>query len=192
MGSGRNGTFDLKPDWQQWATLTVWDTSEDAEHFSKKSFIASWWKYLCYERLNICCVPIASHGQWDGNDPFKMQDYDKSHSGSVAVLTRASIRFSKLKRFWSNVQPVEKIMRQADGYITSFGVGEAPFFRQATLSIWKSMDTMKSFAYHSKEHAEVIKKTRKEDWYSEELFARFKIISCSGRLYGKNPLDAMN
>lgn len=192
MGSGRNGTFDLQPDWQQWATLTVWDTPEESKRFSQKSFIASWWNFLCYERLNITCVPLASHGQWDGNDPFKMEAYDKNHSGPVAVLTRASIRFSKLKQFWSNVQPVEKIMRQANGYITSFGIGEAPFFRQATLSIWNSMENMKSFAYHSKEHAEVIKKTRQEDWYSEELFARFKIISCSGKLYGKNPPDLMN
>jgi hypothetical protein len=35
----------------------------------------------------------------------------------------------------------------------------------------------------------VIKKTRKEDWYSEELFARFKIISGSGTLNGVDPLS---
>jgi hypothetical protein len=51
---------------------------------------------------------------------------------------------------------------------------------------------MKAFAYGSKEHADVIRKTRKEDWYSEELFARFKIISSSGKLNGIDPLSKIN
>lgn len=189
MGSGKNGTFSLQPDWQQWGTITVWNTMQESERFHKESFLSAWWKLFCFEKLNILCTPLASHGQWDGNDPFKTDSYDKNHTGQVAVLTRASIRFSKLKQFWSNVDPVSKIMSQASGYITSFGIGEAPFFRQATFSVWDSMDSMKAFAYQSREHAEVIKKTRQEDWYSEELFARFKIVSCSGTLNGRNPLE---
>ena len=111
--------------------------------------------------------------------------------GAVAVLTRATIRFSKLKRFWTHVDPVAQIMTKAKGYLTSVGIGEAPFFRQATISIWDNMENMKAFAYGSKEHAEVIKKTKKEDWYSEELFARFKIISGSGTLNGVDPLSVL-
>lgn len=189
MGSGKNGTFSLQPDWQQWATMTVWNTQKESDCFHKESFLSVWWKLFCFEKLNIQCIPLASHGQWDGIDPFKTDFYDKNHTGPVAVLTRASIRLNKLKQFWSNVDPVSKIMSQANGYITSFGIGEAPFFKQATFSVWDSMDSMKVFAYQSREHAEVIKKTRQEDWYSEELFARFKIVSCSGSLNGKNPLE---
>ena len=79
-------------------------------------------------------------------------------------------------------------MEKAPGYITSVGVGEAPFFRQATFSIWESMDTMKAFAYGSKEHGEVIKKTRQQNWYTEELFARFRILCSEGTLNGNNPI----
>jgi hypothetical protein len=50
------------------------------------------------------------------------------------------------------------------------------------------MEKMKAFAYGSKEHADVIRKTRKEDWYSEELFARFKVISSIGKPNGVDPL----
>jgi hypothetical protein len=32
-----------------------------------------------------------------------------------------------------------------------------------------------NFAYNSKKHADIIKKTRKEKWYKEELFSRFII-----------------
>ena len=165
MGCGRNGTFDLQPDWQQWSLMAVWDSEDDFHDFN--------------------------NGKWDGKDPFKMIDYDKDHTGPVAVLTRATIRFSKLKRFWTHVDPVAQIMTKAKGYLTSVGIGEAPFFRQATISVWDNMENMKAFAYGSKEHAEVIKKTRKEDWYSEELFARFKIISGSGTLNGVDPLSVL-
>jgi heme-degrading monooxygenase HmoA len=79
-------------------------------------------------------------------------------------------------------------MSRAPGFITSFGIGEAPFFRQATFSVWASAADIKNFAYRSPEHAEVIKKTREENWYSEELFARFKIVSSEGALNGLNPL----
>ncbi|WP_291402277.1 DUF3291 domain-containing protein [Daejeonella sp.] len=189
MGCGKNGTFDLQPDWQQWSLMAVWDSEDDFKKFKSDSFIAWWWKSFTFEEWTILSEPLASHGEWDGSDPFKMDEYDKDHKGQVAVLTRATIRFSKLKRFWTHVDPVAQIMTKADGYLHSVGIGEAPFIRQATLSIWESMEKMKAFAYGSKEHADVIRKTRKEDWYSEELFARFKIISSSGKLNGIDPLN---
>lgn len=72
--------------------------------------------------------------------------------------------------------------------IVSLTIGEAPFFRQATFSIWDNLESMKEFAYNSAEHLDVIRKTRQEDWYSEELFARFALISASGNLNGKDPM----
>ncbi|WP_245803460.1 DUF3291 domain-containing protein [Daejeonella lutea] len=188
MGSGRNGTFDLNPDWQQWALLAVW---EDKQDFENSSFIQSWWKTFTYEKWTIFMEPLNSHGKWDGKEPFSFTENAKPADGPVGVLTRATIRFNKLKSFWKNVDPVAKIMEKAPGYITSVGVGEAPFFRQATFSIWESMDTMKAFAYGSIEHGEVIKKTRQQNWYSEELFARFRILCSEGTLNGNNPMDGI-
>lgn len=190
MGCGRNGTFDLNPDWQQWALLAVWDSKED---FENSSFIQSWWNTLAYEKWTIFAVPIGSHGKWDNKQPFgKPAPDNNTLNGPIGVLTRATIRISKLKGFWSNVQPVARLMDSSPGYITSVGIGEAPFFRQATFSIWENTDSMKAFAYGSKEHSEVIRKTRQENWYSEEMFARFRIISSTGSLNGKNPLLSEN
>lgn len=189
LGCGKNGTFDLQPDWQQWALMAVWEDENDFNAFKRSSFISWWWRKFASDEWTLLCVPLASHGQWDGSDPFKMNKYYDYENEAVVVLTRATIRLSKLKRFWTHVDPVAQIMAKADGYLHSVGIGEAPFFRQATLSVWENMEKMKAFAYGSKEHADVIKKTRKEDWYSEELFARFKVISSSGKLSGRNPLD---
>ncbi len=65
-------------------------------------------------------------------------------------------------------------MASAPGFQTSFGIGEVPWIKQATFSIWSSKADMKAFAYQMHEHATVIAKTRKEKWYSEDLFMRFK------------------
>lgn len=188
MGCGKNGTFDLQPDWQQWALLVTWEKEDDFDKFYKNSFIGWWWRLFTEEQWTVLCVPIASHGKWNGKEPFKVGLDLKYQSGPVAVLTRATIRFKKLRRFWSNVKSVADIMSKSSGYITSVGIGEAPFFLQATFSIWESMEDLKNFAYKSPEHAKVIKQTRDENWYSEELFARFIPIKSYGLLNGKNPL----
>lgn len=187
LGSGRNGTFDLHPDWQQWGLLAVWNDRETFDKFDKRGFLAKWWDKLAIERWTVLLEPLQSHGKWDGKTPFDNLNVTE-YTGIIAVLTRATIRFNRLKAFWGNVDSIANIMASAPGYITSFGVGEAPVYRQATFSIWRSVADVKAFAYASKEHAEVIKKTRDENWYSEELFARFKPIASFGTINGKNPL----
>ena len=82
-------------------------------------------------------------------------------------------------------------MSTAKGLITSIGIGEMPYIKQATFSIWQSKDDMKNFAYQMKEHAEVIRKTRKENWYSEDMFVRFKPLKITGTIRGVSPLEGI-
>ncbi|MDB5156901.1 MAG: hypothetical protein JWR50_1608 [Mucilaginibacter sp.] len=187
MGSGKNGTFDTKPDWQQWGLLAVWDDHASFEQFHHQSFIAFWWNFFFVEKWTILLSPLQSHGKWDGKEPFGNVQTD-IYDGPVAVLTRATIRLNKLKHFWGNVDGIADLMSTAKGFIASFGIGEAPLYRQATFSMWESLEDIKAFAYRSKEHSEVIKKTRAENWYKEELFARFKPIATFGTIKGKDPL----
>ncbi len=123
---------------------------------------------------------------WQGSfgDLPKSSEYE----GQIAILTRATIRLSKLKQFWKNVDGVATKMAKADGLVTSYGIGEMPLIKQATFSIWQSKDAMRSFAYQTNEHQEVIQRTRRNDWYSEDMFVRFKITGCVGSLNGINPL----
>ncbi|MGB4776251.1 MAG: DUF3291 domain-containing protein [Daejeonella sp.] len=191
LGCGKNGTFDLKPDWQQWGLMAVWDKQDEFNEFYNSSFISKWWKLFSYEKYTILCEPLASHGQWSGKEPFGKPEGNKNYTGIVAVLTRATIRLNKLKPFWTNVAPVANAMNTAPGYITSVGIGEAPYFLQATFSVWHNIESVKAFAYYSAEHSEVIRKTREGNWYSEELFARFRPIATIGTLNGKNPLEGI-
>ncbi|WP_426667544.1 DUF3291 domain-containing protein [Mucilaginibacter sp. McL0603] len=190
LGSGKSGTFDLYPDWQQWGLLAVWKSRDDFDKFYDRSFIAKWWNVFCIEKWTILLEPLQSHGKWDGKEPFGNPNIE-NYNGPIAILTRATVRFNRLKNFWANVDRVSELMKKAPGYLFSLGIGERPFYKQATFSVWNNLDDVKGFAYRSKEHAEVIKKTRAENWYSEELFARFKPIATFGTLNNIDPLKGL-
>ena len=132
--------------------------------------------------------PIEGHGLWDKKQPFGDLPKHADFEGPIGVLTRATIRLSKLRAFWGNVAGVANRMNNCKGLHTSFGIGELPFIKQATFSVWESKEAMKDFAYRMKEHNEVIQKTRKENWYSEELFVRFKLLLTVGTVHGHDPL----
>jgi hypothetical protein len=48
---------------------------------------------------------------------------------------------------------------------------------------------MQQFAYGRREHSEVIKTTRRDKWYSEDMFVRFSILSTRGSLRGIDPIQ---
>lgn len=194
MGTGKNGTFDKVPDFNQWAILCVF---KDESNFKNTEinpqnlyggFIKSWLRFFSMETFTLQLEPIAGHGMWDGKNVFGSLDSNTTYNGPIATLTRATIRLTKMKHFWKHVAPIANKMTSAKGYVFSVGIGEVPWIKQATFSVWESVEDMKNFAYSMKEHREVVKKTRQEKWYSEDMFVRFKVISTSGKLKGIDPL----
>lgn len=194
LGCGKNGTFDIHPDWLQWGILTVNDewamVNERKGNYtlSYGSFINAWWKFFRCETFTIILEPMEGHGTWDGKEVFGKLPKQSDYEGLIAILTRATIRLNRLKPFWKHVDAVATQMSNADGFITSVGIGEVPWIKQATFSVWKSKTHMKNFAYKMKDHAEVVRKTRAEKWYSEDMFVRFKILYSNGTLNGIDPL----
>jgi hypothetical protein len=198
MGCGKNGTFDKLPDFYQWGIFTVHRsgfTVEPADLVSnlllKKlygSFISNWLRLFKCEIYSVLLEPIEGHGFWDGKEVFGILPNNSIHEGRIAILTRATIRLNRLNQFWKHVAPVSLKMKSSKGFITSFGIGEIPWIKQATFSVWESKDDMLTFAYGMKEHTEVVKKTREEQWYSEEMFVRFKILGSKGSIRGIDPL----
>ncbi len=193
MGSGKNGTFDIRPDWQQWAILAAHPKTPQSLKTREVlgRFISGWLILLRCETYTILLEPVEGHGQWDGKQPFGALTRKASFEGPVAVLTRATIRLTKLRSFWGHVEPVASQMADAEGFIASFGIGEVPFIKQATFSVWQSAEKMKAFAYTLQSHREVVQKTRRENWYSEDMFVRFRISDTYGTVLGKDPLSAI-
>ncbi|MFD2873797.1 DUF3291 domain-containing protein [Mucilaginibacter ximonensis] len=189
LGTGKDEGFSMRADWQQWGLFAVWETEDDFHGFNETSFISKWWNAFALERWTILLQPLQSHGKWGGVDPFG-KIAPKITAGQVAVLTRAQIKFSKLKAFWGAVAGVEEQLSAAPGRIKSIAIGETHYLA-ATFSIWDNVENMKAFAYKPGKHVDVIKRARDEQWLSEELFARFKPIASIGTLNGKNPLEGL-
>jgi heme-degrading monooxygenase HmoA len=207
MGCGKNGTFDKTPDWRQWAVLQIGkgkmeNGKSKIENGGKEEvkgerlevkegsplFMRKWWQFFGCEVWTLVLEPIESHGTWDGKQCFGQLPKQTDYEGIIAVLTRATIRLNRLSQFWKHVDSVASQMAGAAGFITSVGIGEVPWIKQATFSIWESKAAMKAFAYSMKEHKEVIKKTHQENWYSEDMFTRFKVVASYGTINGSNPL----
>jgi len=167
--------------------------NESQEHFIQSfhlpSFIKKWFSIFNAELCTIFLQPIEGHGTWDGGTAFGNLPKQSDYEGNIAVLTRATIRLNKLNAFWKNVDAVANQMAGADGFVFSLGIGEVPFIKQATFSLWNSKLQMKNFAYKMHEHADVIRKTKKENWYSEEMFVRFIPLKCVGTINGKIPFS---
>jgi len=175
MGSGKDLGFSPLPDWGVYALLCVWENEQAANDFFNNSEIFKRYKAHSSEQWTIFMKPLQSKGLWSGNNPFNASTDLDEDNPLIAVVTRASIRVGKLIKFWKYVPISQRPIEQGcPGLIYTKGIGEAPLIQMATFSLWENLESLKNFAYKSIEHQEAIRKTRKIDWYKEELFARFQ------------------
>jgi hypothetical protein len=173
MGTGTGKTFTpTDADLQQWALLFV---ADDLEVVDKSQFIERWKsKSSSFDKYLL--DPISSHGKWSKREPFEVTG--KKHSGGpVIAITRARLKWSQSMRFWRSIPPVVLDLHQSPGLRFSIGIGEAPIGLQGTFSLWESADALRDFAYKNAPHRAVIEDTKRFNWYSEELFARFDLAN---------------
>ncbi|MBF9220428.1 spheroidene monooxygenase [Hymenobacter sp. BT662] len=193
MGSGARNGFGFWPNLDRYGLMAVWADAAAADTFFNQHPLWANYQQRSAELWTVALAPLKAHGLWDGQTPF---DYSPgpppaSEGAPLAVLTRASIRLRKTPRFWQYVEPTSAALAEAAGVRAAIGLGELPVVRQATFSVWESARAMQEYAYRDVRHREVIKLTRAENWYGEELFARFRVLSSTGTLDGADPLAGL-
>lgn len=176
LGTGAGNGFSIFPDFGLYAWLGVWDSPESAYTFFESN--SRWLDLISHssEMSGWDGEPLKGKGTWNNVSPFDFSDADAEWTGSIAVITRASIRWYKSLLFWWNVPSASKHLEGKEGLLYAKGVGELPLLEQATFSLWDSAKRLDQFAYQSKEHVPMIKKTRQYDWYKEEMFVRMKVV----------------
>ncbi|UOQ51850.1 spheroidene monooxygenase [Hymenobacter cellulosivorans] len=189
LGSGYN--FGLKPNFQRYALMAVWENPAAADTFFATHPLWLGYQQHSTETWTLHLAPLKAHGLWDGQNPFDYQTVPAPPDGPVAVLTRASIKLWKAPQFWRAVPATSAAFAQAEGVRAAIGLGEIPVVRQATFSVWESAASMQQYAYRGAAHKGVIQRTRQEKWYGEELFARFTVLRSQGTLDGRNPLEGL-
>ncbi len=190
LGVGKGRAFDPHADLQRFALFTVWDTYTALKRFETRSAIMRRINQRADEVWTVHMRPIRWHGKWGGRDPFVgMIPVEPPEPGPWVILTRATLNFTKRRPFLDAVPAVAEQLLQQPNYINSVGVGESPFLHQATLSLWRTLPSVTSFAYGpTTKHIDVIRRTRSEQWYREELFARFRPLETMGTWDGVDPL----
>jgi hypothetical protein len=187
LGSGQGKAFSVKPNFRRYGLFCTWESEAAAMHFLHHSDLIKEYQAHTDEIWTVAMLPIQSHGYWDGKQPFE-PGIQVQVSGPIAVLTRASVNWLALPNFIRFGAKTSKALEGAPGLICSIGLGELPFIRQATFSIWESVEVMREYAYKTPHHQEVMRRTRAEKWYNEELFARFVPISSEGTWNNSDPL----
>lgn len=190
LGVGKGRAFDPRADLQRFALFTVWDSYASLKHFEAHSSVMHSIKKHAEEMWTVHMRPVRWHGRWGGYDPLAgMTPIEPPEPGPWVILTRATLHIAKRRTFLNAVPAVAEQLLQQPDYINSVGVGESPFLHQATISLWRTLPSITSFAYGTTTtHIDVIRRTRSEQWYREELFARFRPLASFGTWDGIDPL----
>ncbi len=188
LGSGKGRGFNPLPDWSVYCLLQVWESEQSAHNFFTSSDLIKRYRLNTAELFTLYMKNISAKGTWLGKNPFE-KGADLDPNKPIAIITRATIKWNWLLRFWKYVPTSAEALVGNKGLIYTKGVGEVPVIQMATFSLWNNFESVKQFAYKSMQHQEAIKKTQENKWYKEELFARFYPYKSSGTWAGRDLLD---
>jgi heme-degrading monooxygenase HmoA len=186
LGTGKGNDTSPSVDVRRTAMFAVWASETDYELFMSSHRVARKWADEV-ESWSVRLAVVGGGGSWRGVHVAERVDH-AAESGAIAVVTRANVRLRSWRAFGIAGGPVNADLHRAEGLIDVVGIGEAPVGKLATFSLWQSAEHITQWAYGSVEHLEVMRRTRDERWYSEEMFVRFAPYASVGTWDGRDPL----
>ena len=176
-----SGDRTLGGDPARWAWFCSWDDPGAAAKFHDDLHR----RLEPSEVATLHLRAVRARGRWGGHELPAAAGGDVP-SGPLVVLTRARVRPTRWRAFRGAVPQVDADLAGAPGLLRSVGVGEWPVLVQGTLSLWRDVAAMSSFA-SSQAHRVAVRRTSDERWYAEELFARFAVERAQGTWDGSAP-----
>lgn len=188
-GSGTGEGFTPRPNTRVWAILATWPDLATAQDRVAQAPVYRRWQARAVESYTLFLAPTSARGRWSGREPF--QASPDPGEGLFAALTRATLRPSRLLRFWRRVPDISAVIGADPNVRFKIGIGEIPWVHQVTFSVWPDAASMAAFARGDGPHGRAIRAVRAEGWFSEELYARFRVQATAGTWGGIDPLCAL-
>jgi len=183
LGSGFEGGFSTKPSLHKQGLFCVFDSEHHAKQFRTHSKLVQAYMNHSREFFAVSLNAFSTRGSWANT---QLDITAKAPvSGPIASLTRASIKPLKANAFWKKAQPAEVSINQSEGVILSAGLGEAPYLRQATFTIWEDETALNTYAQQGA-HLAAIKAAYGQQYFSESMFTRFTPSDMEGTWRGKH------
>ena len=186
LGTGRGLGFHPAPNWGVYSILATWDSREHAERALCGDGKIGEYRDRSVEHYTLFLEATRCHGSWDGIEPFTPA-LGASAPAPLVVLTRATIRPSRLWAFWRSVPAVSAMVAGRAPLRLSLGLGERPIVGLMTFSLWDDGESMRAYAYRAGHHRETMRLAKRDGWFAEDLFVRFRVLGASGRWGGEDP-----
>lgn len=184
-GSGTGEGFTPVPNTAVYAILATWPDHDSARRAMHGSAVFRRYRERATESRTLFLSPTSARGTWAGETPFTAQA-DPS-GGPIAALTRATVKPRVAAKFWKRVPNISSVIGQDPNVLFKIGIGEVPLLHQVTFSIWPDSESMAAFARRDGPHAHAIRAVRTEQWFKEELYARFNVDAIEGLWEGQAP-----
>lgn len=187
LGTGAGSDTGPGADLRRTAMFAVWDDDAALEAFLIRTAPHHASHGRAAEHWHVRLRAAGGHGSWRGVDVLGGLSPARTTGGPIAVVTRAQVRRRSWRSFRQAGPSVSAELQGADGLLAVVGFGETPVGRLGTFSLWRDLEAVRAFA-RTPEHLQVVRRTRAEHWYGEELFARFEPYASSGSWDGVDPL----
>lgn len=180
-GVGSREGFNPYPDFGAYGLVACWESPEAAEEAVERSEVYRAYRDHAVEEASFHLAPTRARGSWAGFSDFGPL-LAPPPGAPLAVLTRASIRPLGAPAFWRAGPAVRADVPDADGLLFRIGMGEVPWLHQITFTVWRDEPALHAFAHRrGSAHAAAARAARERGWFSEELFARFRVEAARGR-----------
>jgi len=185
-GSGTGEGFTPRPNTAVYAILATWPDLATAQARTADGPVHARHGARAAESWHLFLRPVSARGAWSGTTPFAPGE--DPGTGPIAALTRATLRPAKAAQFWRRVPDISRVIGADPNVLFKIGIGEVPLLHQVTFSVWPDAAAMARFARADGPHARAIAAVRAGDWFSEELYARFRLLDTRGSWGGTDLL----
>ena len=177
------GTRAPRPQFGRVGLIAFWDDEESAADAISDSVLA--------EGFQLGLEPVRAIGTWPGLSTELPTAPDAVHDGPAVVLTIGRLRLLQAYRFFPASARAEKHVVASPGLTWSTGFAAVERRIVATLSWWHDPTEMGRVARGDGGHRDAIAEQAAKDFHHDSAFIRFRPVSVSGALGGRNPVGPL-